>query len=91
MSAQPEDLDGTLEDLAPSQAVVERIAAREGVDPTELTPLFEAIDPDALDRLVGMAGYSDSPLQIEFPYHGYNVTVTGDGVVHIDEDVAFER
>ena len=77
--------------VAPSQAVVERIAALENVGPTELDPLYEAIDSDALDTLVGAAGYRDSTLQIEFTYHGYTVTVTGEGVIHIDEEGAFER
>lgn len=77
--------------IAPSQAVVERIAALEDVGQTELDPLYGAIDPDALDTLVGAAGYRDSTLQVEFTYHGYNVTVTGEGVIHIDEEGAFER
>lgn len=86
-----QDVDVKLETVAPSQAVVERVAALEDVDQTELDPLFGAIDPDALDTLVGTTGHSDAALQIEFAYHGYDVTVTGDGVVHIDEGVAFER
>lgn len=85
------DVDVKLESVAPSQAIVERVAALEGVDHSELDPLFGAIDPDALDALVGTTGHSDAALQIEFTYHGYDVTVTGEGVVHIDENVAFER
>lgn len=75
----------------PSRAIPKRIATLEGVDLTELDPLYNAIDPDALDALVGASGQNDSPLQIEFTYHGYDVAVTGDGTIHIDEDVPFER
>lgn len=81
-----QDLEVALEAVAPSQAIVERIAALEGVDHTELVPLFEAIDPDALDALVSTTLGNDSALKISFTYHGHEVTVTGDGVVHIEQD-----
>lgn len=84
-------VDMELEPAAPSQAIVERIAALEAVDHTELDPLYEVVDPDALDTLVGTTGQSDTALQITFTYHGYDVAVTGDGVVHVDDDVFFER
>lgn len=86
-----QNVDVKLEAVAPSLAIVKRIAALEGVDHTKLDPLYEVIDSDALDRLVGTAGQSDSTLQIEFTYHGYDVTVTDDGTIHVDEDVPFER
>lgn len=72
--------------ILPSEAVVERIANREGVDPLELTPLYEAVDPDALDSLVTPDGGSASGLRIEFSYHGYELRVTGEGVIHIEEE-----
>ena len=73
----------TVGNVAPSQAVVERVAGCEGVDHTELVPLFDAIDPDALDRLVERSQGKTSVPRITFIYHGYEVTVTGDGVVHL--------
>lgn len=51
----------------------------------ELDLLCEAVDPDALDRFVRTAEQSGSTLQITFTYHGHEVTVTGEGIVHIDE------
>lgn len=72
-------------ELSPSESVIEIVAANEGVDPTELTvPLFEAIDPDALDTLVGSP--SQPPLQIEFTYYGYEVAIASDGSVHVSRD-----
>ena len=79
------------EDAPPSQSVVERVAAREGVDHTELTPLFDAIDPDALDKLLDTNGRTESAVQISFTYHGYDVTVTGDGAVRVSERTEFKR
>lgn len=75
----------SMEPVLTSEAVVERIANREGVDPLELSPLYEAIDPDALDSLTTPGGESGSRLQIEFSYHGYELRVTGEGVIHIEE------
>ncbi|MCU4924374.1 hypothetical protein OB905_00035 [Halobacteria archaeon AArc-dxtr1] len=57
----------------PSVAVVQEVARREGVSPTELhPPLWNAVDSDALDRLV--TG-TDAPCVVEFSYRGYTVRV----------------
>ncbi|WP_224332643.1 HalOD1 output domain-containing protein [Haloprofundus halobius] len=77
------------EAVAPSQVVVERVAASEGVAQTELVPLYEAVDPEALDVLAETGRDGDSALWIEFPYHGYEVTVTSEGAVHIDKGAEF--
>lgn len=66
--------------------VVERIAKHEDADPTELSPLFDAIDPDALDAIIDSAERRNTPLDIEFSYHGYAVTVTSDGAVHVTDE-----
>ena len=76
--------------VSPSEAVVARIANCEGVDPLELPPLYESIDADAIDALVRTAEANDSALQIEFTYHGYQVTISDGGVVHVDEKNAVE-
>lgn len=67
-----------------SAAVVETVARAEGVDPTALEePLYEAVDPDALDELVapGPGGRPASTVRIQFSYYGYEVQVYGDGRV----------
>lgn len=70
----------------PTQKVIERVAEAEGVSPEKLTPpLFEVIDPDALDQLFGntaTAGRMEG--QAIFTYNGYEVTVSGDGHVAVD-------
>jgi len=85
-----QDNVGKFDAVAPSQAVVERVAGCEGVDHTKLVPLFDAIDPDALDKLVESGQGTGSSLRITFTYHGYDVTVTGDAVVHLASDEAIE-
>lgn len=72
--------------VLPSEAVVTRIANSEGIDPLELPPLYEAIDADALDALVGTGKRSDADPEVEFTYSGYEVTITSDAVIHLTKD-----
>lgn len=59
-----------------STAVVQAIAEHEGIDPVELPPLHEAIDPDALDALFeGRTQTSDGT--VTFTVREYQVTVHG--------------
>lgn len=68
-------------DEQPSQAVVETVAAAEGVDQTDLRPLFSVVDPDALDSLFQSRSGDEREGQIRFTYHGYRVCVHRDGDV----------
>lgn len=63
----------------PSEEVIEAVANEEGLDPAELrSPLYDAIDPDALDAL-----FRNSAGAVSFEYHGYAVVVTSDGIVQL--------
>lgn len=67
-----------------SQAVVEAVAGAEAVDPLDLeVPLYEAVDPDALDALFQS---QDTTVEgnVRFRYYGYEVAVSGDGHVSLD-------
>lgn len=75
------------------QRVVPRVALavaeREGVDAAALPPLQEAIEADALERLVGGARGSGGLRRVVFEYLGYEITVRGNGTVSVetaDED-----
>lgn len=58
-----------------SMKIVRSVAARRGVDPTDITPpLHDTVDTDALDRL------AVDGVQVSFSYQGFLITVTGDGV-----------
>ncbi|MDS0282903.1 HalOD1 output domain-containing protein [Haloarcula onubensis] len=70
-----------------SEAVIEAVSRRAGVDPLELeTPLYDAVDPDELDGLFDGANRPGrSPVEVTFRYHGYTVTVDGDRTVTLTE------
>jgi hypothetical protein len=64
---------------APSVRVIERVAAAERAESTDLRArLHDVVDPEALDRVIER-GSPD--LTVEFRFNGYRVTVGGDGTV----------
>lgn len=68
-----------------SGSVLREIAAREGTDPADLpVPLYEAIDPDALDSLFRADGG-----RVTFTYYRYTVTVESDGTVTLEPRTGF--
>ena len=74
----------------PSEAIITAVNTcleRDGRDLSlaEQTPLYNAIDPDALDSFISLA--DSSIQQVSFTYLGYTVTVTGDCAVHLTRDV----
>jgi hypothetical protein len=67
---------------APSTAVIETVAIACNRKPTRLEPLYEAVDPDALDALVRSSG--DSPVAdgtVTFEVADKSVTVHSGGTV----------
>jgi hypothetical protein len=64
-----------------STAVIEAIADIESVEPKDLDlRLYDAIDPEALERLCDDA---ESDLVLEFSVADYRVRVTGEGTVFV--------
>lgn len=51
--------------------ILSEVAEAEQCDVLDLPPLYGAVDPDALDRLVESA----ADIRISFTYDGYRVTV----------------
>lgn len=67
---------------APATAVAETVADELGRDPAALSPVYEAVDPDALEALVDPAGPTDATdVVVSFPFAGFSVSVTGNGAV----------
>ncbi|MDQ2049158.1 HalOD1 output domain-containing protein [Natronolimnohabitans sp. A-GB9] len=66
-----------------SLRVVGAVASELGIDPVDCEPLYESIDPTALDELFttsdGTAG------RVIFEYAGYSVTVDNEGQVTLAE------
>lgn len=64
-----------------SLRVVEAIADADGTDPVDMEPpLFEAINPEALDRLFR----SGTDCAVRFQYEDHTVEVHSDGTVTVD-------
>lgn len=67
-----------------AEAVVEATAEATGTDPLEMEPLYAAVDPDALESLVG--GPPDGAnAMVTFDYEGCRVTVHRGGRVEVGE------
>ncbi|WP_123539391.1 HalOD1 output domain-containing protein [Halosimplex salinum] len=64
-------------------SVIRAVADVEGTDPTDLPPLADAVDADALNKLLEHEG-RDAELQITFRYCGYHVILTHDGHAVVD-------
>lgn len=77
------DWDG---DVSLTYSIVNAVAAVKDVAWTELPPLHDAVDPEALERLlVSMEGSSaqDGAGRVEFPFDGCYVVVTSNGAVTV--------
>ena len=67
-----------------SEAVLRKVADREGIDPQQLTaPLYDVLDSGALDNL-----FNDGSGEVTFEYLGYTVTVDHAGTVTLDGEDA---
>ena len=65
--------------------VVRSVAVIHNVEPAELPPLGEAVDPDALADVFGPRSVStDADVQVTFVYEGLEITVNGDGNVWLE-------
>jgi hypothetical protein len=65
-------------------AIVHHIATKHDAEPSTLDPLYEVVDPDALEALFAARndGSPRSTGQVVFDYSGYEVTVTSKGDIH---------
>lgn len=68
----------------PSEAVVDVVSAIRDVEPAALAPLYDTIDPDALDSLCSN-GERDSRPTVRFDYEGLIVTVSAPDAISVFE------
>ncbi|MEF8808365.1 HalOD1 output domain-containing protein [Natronomonas sp.] len=69
-----------IEKLTVPERVVLAVAEANDVSPMEVSPpLYETVDPDALESLIEQT--SDRSFQVSFEFHGCHVTVHGNGDV----------
>lgn len=81
--AQAAPVERSAEDLTASERVVSAVADSTGTDPLSLDPLYEVVDPDALDALIepSQPRPDRSGPRISFTYCGCDVVVSaGRGV-----------
>ncbi|SFR59804.1 HalOD1 output domain-containing protein [Halogeometricum limi] len=70
-------------DTATSTAIVDAVSAASGISPLELPPLYDAIDPDAVDALFAGRGANGT---LQFRYADYVVTLTGNDQIELARD-----
>lgn len=68
-------------------AVVQAVAAVSDTSPTNLPPLYETINTDALDALLEAERQTaaDATIDVSFRYDDYEVVVSSDGDGHVRE------
>ena len=71
------------ESVSASGQVAKSIADKEGTDPLDIPPLYESVDPDALDALFTPDSREPVLGEVTFTHAGYEVTVAYDGEVVI--------
>lgn len=70
-----------------SSTVVQAVARYIGADPTGLEPLYQVLDPDALDQLVRSfrkRSGDSAEAEVHFDFEGCAVTVRPDGTVLVE-------
>lgn len=69
-----------------TQTIVEAVADAKGVGPTDLEPLYNVLDTDALNSLFHSRPRVDalSAGRIQFTYEGFDVEVTASGEVTVE-------
>ncbi|QLK27454.1 hypothetical protein HYG81_07600 [Natrinema zhouii] len=93
MDSQSSDRSSVDETAPVSIGVVEAVAARDGVDPLELSPpLHDVIDPTALDALFEptKSGNRTSGT-VSFTYRGHRIHVDSDGQVSLETEREGDR
>ncbi|RQH02669.1 hypothetical protein EA472_05060 [Natrarchaeobius oligotrophus] len=65
-------------------SVVERVAAASDRSVTQLPPLYDVIDPDALEALVESTRTHSTRLTTLFSYAGFRIAVDETGIVDFE-------
>lgn len=78
-------VERSADDWTASERVVSAVADRIGADPAALDPLYEVVDPDALDALFEPRRLHPdrSDPRVSFAYCGCDVVVSADGGVRV--------
>lgn len=72
---------GAPSEFSASRALLAHVAELTGREITNLPPLYETLDPDALDRLVESVDAGYDTLSIQITYAGHKLVIDGEGAV----------
>ncbi|NIB99834.1 HalOD1 output domain-containing protein [Halobacterium sp. R2-5] len=71
-------------DGSPAEVIVEALAEAAEIDPLDLPPLYEFVDPDALNQLFGEHdGAAHADALLSFQVETWNVFVRADGRIRV--------
>ncbi|WP_435098852.1 HalOD1 output domain-containing protein [Halorubrum sp. N11] len=71
-------------DISPVEATIEALAEAAGVDTLELPPIYDFVDPDAINHLFGKhKGASEAETLLSFQVNNWNVFIRDDGRIRI--------
>lgn len=69
---------------SPINTTIEALAEAAGVDTLELPPIYEFVDPDAINQLFGKHnGSSEAETMLSFQVNTWNVFIRDDGRIRI--------
>lgn len=76
-----------------SMALVSAVATVAGVQPTELPPLYSAVDPGALESLAtpGESRQANRTVVVSFRFDDYPVAVNSDGAITVQQSQAIRN
>lgn len=82
----PPNVGGADRDPRVAVRVVRALGDATDREPSALSPLYESVDPDALDTLCEHARDRSTPLRVAFAHDGVDVEVevSADGQIRID-------
>ncbi|WP_227373621.1 HalOD1 output domain-containing protein [Haladaptatus halobius] len=66
-----------------TETIIEAIAEAADADATQLEPLYESVDPDALDDLFDRHSSASVPARVTFRHEGFEVVVEHDRRVEV--------
>lgn len=70
------------DDTLPTEVIIDAIATAAGVDPLELPPLYDFVDPDAVNKLFQKHDVTRNAL-LSFTMDSWNVFVRADGKIRV--------
>ena len=70
---------------SPSEAVVEMTAVASNQNPMAMAALYESVDPDALDAMIGQerGSVGGDGVRVSFSFEDHEVTASSDGDVTV--------